>query len=142
MLVQEWRNPRAGTCTISVHVCGGGVEKDYRALLEHFTCRLVLFGYRDLAKDPTKGMREFASLPLRPEFADTAAGYQKVTLSRKLRSQDDGANEIEMGVGVAVLLERRTPGELVVPAGSRAFLRIDDVEVSFTPRPRNDDVTV
>jgi hypothetical protein len=87
-------------------------------------------------------MREFASLALRPPLADRAAGYQKATLTRKIRSQDDGASEIEMGVGLAVVVEKTTPGALTVPAGSRAFLRIDDVEVSFTPRPRNDDVTV
>jgi hypothetical protein len=142
ILTQEVRNPRAGTYTVSIHVCGGGRAEDYRAFLEHFTCRLVLFGYRDLAKDATKGMREFASLALRPPLADRAAGYQMATLTRKIRSQDDGASEIEMGVGLAVVVEKTTPGALTVPASSRAFLRIDDVEVSFTPRPRNDDVTV
>ncbi len=142
LLTQELRNPRAGTYTISLHVCGGGNAKDYQALLDNFSCRLVLFGYRDLGKDATKGMREFASLPMRPAFADRPAGYQKVTLTRRLRSQDDGANEIEMGVGLAVIVEKKTPGALTIPAGARAFVRIDDIEVSFTPRPRNDDVTV
>jgi hypothetical protein len=142
LLTQEVRNPRAGVYTISLHVCGGGNAKDYQALLDNFSCRLVLFGYRDLAKDPTKAMREFASVRLRPAFADRPGGYQKVTLTRRLRSQDNGANEIEMGVGLAVVVEKKTPGPLAVPAGGRAFVRIDDVEVNFTPRPRNDDVTV
>jgi hypothetical protein len=142
ILTQELRNPRAGTYTVSLHVCGGGSAADYRTFLDHFTCRLVLFGYRDLAKDATKGMREFASVALRPPFADRPGGYEKVALAYKLRSQDGGANEIEMGVGVAVLVEKATPGELAVPAGARAFLRVDGVEVGFVPRPRNDDVTV
>jgi hypothetical protein len=47
-----------------------------------------------------------------------------------------------MGVGIAVLVERRTPGSLPAPPGSRAMLFIDDVEVTFVPRPRNDDVVV
>jgi hypothetical protein len=142
MLTQEVRNPRAGAYTISVHVCGGGRTEDYQTFLEHFTCRLVLFGYRELAKDPMKGMREFASVELRPNLADKASGYQRVTLTRNLRSQDGSANEIEMGVGLAVILEKSSAGSLSIPAGARAFLRIDDMEVSFTPRPRNDDVTV
>jgi hypothetical protein len=142
ILTQELRNPRAGVYTISIHVCGGGSAKDYQTLLDNFTCRLVLFGYRDLAKDVTKGMREFASAPLRPAFSDGRGGYRKITLTRKLRSQDDGANEIEMGAGMAIIVEKSTPGVLAIAAGSRAFLRIDDVAVSFTPRPRNDDVTV
>jgi hypothetical protein len=63
-------------------------------------------------------------------------------LVRKLRSQDNGAGEIEMGVGVAVLVEKKTPGGFAVAAGRRAFLRVDDVTCEFIPRPRNDDVTV
>ena len=142
LLTQEVRNPRAGTYTMSVQVCGGGSAKDFQTFLKHFSCRLVLFGYRDLTKDPTKGMREYVSVPFEPIFADKADGYRKVTLTRALRSQDAGASEIEMGVGVAILVERRTPGELTIPAGARAFVRIDDVEFGFVPRPRNDDVMV
>ncbi len=142
LLTQEVRNPRAGTFTVSVHVCGGGSADDFRTFLKHFTCRLVLFGYRDLAKDPARGLREYASVPFEPPFADKAEGYHMVSLTRSLRSQDGGASEIEMGVGVAVIVERRTPGELLIPAGARAFVRIDDVEIGFVPRPRNDEVTV
>jgi hypothetical protein len=142
LLTQEVRNPRAGTYTVSVHVCGGGAAEDFRTFVKHFSCRLVLFGYRDLAKDPTKGLREYVSVPFDPVFADKAAGYRKVTLTRALRSQDGGASEIEMGVGIAVIVERRTPGELAIPAGARAFVRVDDAEIGFVPRPRNDDVTV
>ena len=138
MLTQTLRNPRAGTYTIAAHVCGGGVLADYRTLLDNFRCRLVLFGYGDLSKDPTKGRREFESVVLTPAFGE----YQKVTLTRKLRSQDGGASEIEMGVGVAILLEKKTPGAFAVPAGRRAFIRVDDVTCEFVPRPRNDDVTV
>jgi hypothetical protein len=141
MLTQEVRNPRAGTYTITLHLCGGGRPEDYALFRKHFTCRLLLFGYTTLGKDPSKPRREFASLPLDAPFADKSGGYQKVTLVRKLRSQDDGASEIEMGVGLAVIVEK-TAGDWTVPAGARAFLRIDDVSVDFMPRPRNDDVTV
>ena len=139
MLTQEVRNPRAGTYTISIHVCGGGSRDDFREFLSYFRCRLVLFGYRELTKDALKGRREFESVSIDPVFADKPGGYQKVTLTRKLRSQDGGASEIEMGVGVAVIVERKTPGAFVVPAGRRAFIRVDDVEIDFVPRARNDD---
>jgi hypothetical protein len=142
MLTQEVRNPRAGTYTVSAHVCGGGSAADYQTFLKHFSCRLVLFGYRELTKDPTKGVREYLSVPFEPAFADKADGYRKVTLTKALRSQDGGASEIEMGVGLAIIVERRSPGELAIPAGARAFVRVDDVEIGFVPRPRNDDVTV
>ncbi len=142
MLTQEVRNPRAGTYTIAVQVCGGGSPAHYREFLKHFRCQLVLFAYRDLTKDPTRDRRNYESIVFEPVFADHARGYQQVTLTRKLRSQDGGANEIERGVGVAVIIEKVTPGELVVPAGARAFIRVDDVEIDFVPRPRDDDVTV
>jgi hypothetical protein len=137
LLTQTLRNPRAGTYTITAHVCGGGVAADFREFLDQFRCRVVLFGYGDLGKDPTKGRREFASV----DFTPTFGRYQKVTLTRKLRSQDGGASEIEMGVGVAVLVEKKTPGAFGL-TGRRAFLCVDDVTCEFVPRPRNDDVTV
>jgi hypothetical protein len=141
MLTQEVRNPRAGTYTVSIHVCGGGARDDYRQFLAHFGCRLVLFGYKELTKDAAKGRREYESVAFDPPFAEELGGYQKVTLTRKLRSQDGGASEIEMGIGVAVIVERKTPGALAIPAGRRAFIRVDDVELAFVPRARNEDVT-
>jgi len=143
ILTQEVRNPRAGTYMVSAHVRAGGTQVAFDLLRKHFGCRMVLFGYRDLAKNLLNGMREYVSVPIDIAFeADAASGWQKFTLTRALRSQDAGASEIEMGVGVAILLERTTPGELPVPSGFRAYLAIDDVEISFTPRPRNDDVMV
>jgi hypothetical protein len=110
---------------------------------KNFGCRMVLFGYRDLAKNLSNGMREYVSVPMDVAFeAGATPDWRKLTLSRALRSQDAGASEIEMGVGLAILLERTTPGDLAIPSGARAYLAVDDVEISFTPRPRNDDVTV
>jgi len=94
--------------------------------------------YQELTKNPLLGRGELESVVFDPSFGT----YQKVTLSRKLRSQDGGASEIEMGIGLAVLIERITPGPLSIAAGKQAFVRIDDVEIQFVPRPRNDDVNV
>ena len=143
MLTQEVRNPRAGIFTISAQVAGGGAPADFEFLQRNFRCRLVLFGYRDLAKNPLSGMREYASVPIELTLErGRADSYKKVELQRALRSQDGGASEIEMGVGVAVILERSSAGDLAVPAGARAYVQVDDVEITFKPRPRNDDVKV
>jgi hypothetical protein len=143
ILTQEVRNPRAGTYMVSAHLRAGGTRTAVDLLRANFGCRMVLFGYRDLAKNLLSGMREYVSVPIEIVLeTDTERAWQKTTLSRALRSQDAGASEIEMGVGVAILLERTTPGELPIPSGSRAYLAFDDVEILFTPRPRNDDVTV
>jgi hypothetical protein len=144
LLTQEVRNPRAGRYMFSVQASGSAVsEKIYRnVFLKHFTCRLVIFGYKDLKKDP-RNVREFASAVFRPPFADGhKGGYSNFEVAATLRSQDGGAMEIERGVGVAVVVEKSSPDELdpaKALSGKPAFIRIDDVELRFVPRPRNDD---
>jgi hypothetical protein len=59
--------------------------------------------------------------------------------------QRGGAYELSRGVGVAVLVERATPGELRLDTASgphQAFLCVDDVSLDFVARPRDDDVQV
>jgi hypothetical protein len=144
VLTQQVRAPMAGWYTLSVQAAGGGrSEADYRdLLLRHFRCRLVLLGYNDLAKDP-HNVREYAAVELTPAYsADGQAAWQEFSLERKLRSQDDGAFELSLGVGVKVVLERRTPGELPLEAGATAFIRLDEVKLQFNPRPRDDSVMV
>ena len=46
---------------------------------------------------------------------------------------------------VAIVVEKTSPGVLDLGAlgnAPQAFIRIDDVELAFVPRPRNDDVQV
>jgi hypothetical protein len=143
MLTQEIRNPRAGTYTVSLQAAIGGGAADRDWFARNFSCRLVLLGYRELTKNPRNGFREHASSPIPLGGSGVSPGaYRPMTLTRKLRSQEGGAAEIEMGVGIAILLERKTAGALDVPAGARAYLQIDDVALEFVPRPRNDDVMV
>jgi len=143
ILTQEVRNPRAGTYTISLHACVGGTPDGIELLGKHFRCRLTLFGYRDLAKNVLNGTRDYAETAIELAFDPSRPNaYREFTLTRALRSQDAGAAEIEMGVGLAIVLERTTAGELAIPVGARGFVQIDDVEVAFKPRPRNDDVKV
>src|SRR5262249_14862644 len=110
LLTQELRNPRAGKYTLSVHACGGGTLEVYRdVFLKNFTCKLVVFGYNDLSKDP-RAVREFASVAFQPPFADAKAGkYEKFELTAVLKSQDDGAFHLSKGVGVAILVEKTSP---------------------------------
>jgi hypothetical protein len=150
ILTQEVRNPRAGRYVFRVQTCGGGVSAEfYRdVFLKHFTCRLVVFGYADAAKDPLRP-NVFAAKPFVPAFANGPTGrYEAVELAVVLRSQDGGAFQLSRGVGVAVVVEKTSPGDidwagLGSGAGAmHAFIRIDDVDLRFVPRPRNDDVQV
>jgi hypothetical protein len=115
-----------------------GSAKGRKALLEAFTFRLVIFGYRDTKKDP-RHVREYASLVLQPA-GDGAP--QSVSLATVLKSQDDGAFQLSQGVGVAVVAERTGVAAARLDPEAFAYIRIDSIELAFDPRPRNDDVTV
>jgi hypothetical protein len=145
VLTQEVRNPRAGQYTFAVRACGGASADAFRdAFLKHFTCQLLVFGYADAAKDPLRP-KMFASKPFVPAFADGKTGqYETIELAVTLKSQDDGAFQLSKGVGVAVVVEKTSPGELDWSAfgPAAAFVRIDDAELRFNPRQRNEDVQV
>lgn len=143
LLTQQVRGPQAGQYTFVVRASGSAATAEqYRdVFLKHFTCKLLIFGYTDERKDPLQ-VREFASLAIQPPFGER---FERFEVSATLRSQDGGAFQLSKGIGVAVLVEKTSPGELdlaTLGAQARAGVRIDDVELIFTPRPRNDDVQV
>jgi Protein of unknown function (DUF1501) len=147
LLTQEVRNPRAGKYIFSVKACGGGASAAFfRAVfLKQFQCRLLVYGFADLAKDPLKPGRVFSNTPFVPVFAAPKVGkYEDFEVAVVLRSQDGGAFDLSKGVGVAVVVEKTAPGELDwSPYGAAAaFVRIDDVTLRFIARPRDDNVLV
>jgi hypothetical protein len=152
MLSQEVRNPRAGKFTFSVHSCGAGASGEfYRdVFLKNFACRLVIFGFQDMQKNHHQ-QRVFATADIRPAWcADGEPAYERFEVSATLRSQDGNAGETSYGVGAAIVVEKAPPGafELVgtgdspAPISPYAFIRIDDVDLHFNPRPRDDRVKV
>jgi hypothetical protein len=128
-----------------VQACGGGDADAYRELLQkHFVAKLVIFGFRDLRKDHRE-QQVFATAEFKPAWC--AAGkpsYESFEVQATLRSQDGGANETSYGVGAAIVLEKVTPGAFEIRANdlASAFIRIDDTELDFNARPRDDSVTV
>ncbi len=152
MLSQEVRSPRAGRFTFSLHATGSGDETYFReTFLKNFTCRLVIFGFLDLKKHHGEH-RVFAGSEFTPSWSsDGKPNYERFEVAAQLRSQEGGAMETSRGIGVAVIVERKlaasnvVPGALGVPpmlAEHVALIRIDDVELNFDARPRNDKVTV
>lgn len=140
-LAQEIRNPRAGRFTFRIHAAGWAesAEAFDRLFRQQVRCYLIIYGYHDLKKDPRR-RREFARLEFDPPYGRVPADYRLFTLAVTLRSQDDGAMELSKGIGAAVVVERRNRGAL--PVMSSAFLVLDDAELAYNPRPRNEDVTV
>ncbi len=133
-LLQEIYNPRPGLYTVTVHAAvhtaGTGYSEDLWH--RHFRCRLILFGFADKEKNPRR-IVEFASTGLVPVNSGRGASrYQPYSVSARLESQNAGALKIDRGVGVAVVVEKSSPGVFEATADSAAFLRIDDVQLVFT----------
>lgn len=142
MLSQEVRSPRAGRFTFSAHAAaGGGDAEAWQTLFKTHRARLVIFGFLDLEKNHTQH-REFASVEFAPQWspADKPA-YERFSVTANLRSQDAGAMETSRGVGVAVIVEPRPDAQTVRLEKEIAIL-IDDAELTFDPRPRDDSVKV
>ena len=147
LLSQEVRSPRAGRYTFSIQACGAGTSGEFyrEVFLKNFVCRLVIFGFLDLKKDHRQ-QRTFATFDFQPFWCKPGMPrYERFQVSATLRSQDGGAMETSRGIGVAVVVEKITPGNLERSAGNlpgEAFIRVDDIEFSFDPRPRDENVTV
>jgi hypothetical protein len=145
MLAQEIRSARGGHYTFTVRASGGGTNGDFfeRVFLANLTCRLLLFRFANMRKDPREA-QVLASADFRPAFSDgtTSATY---AVDRFLGSTIPGANfPIGNGLGVAVVIEKTSPAPLPLagPGPHRAFVRIHSVALAFNARPRDDSVTV
>src|SRR5262249_24048945 len=109
----------------------------------NFTCRLVLFRFANMRKDPREA-QVLASADFRPAFSDGTASAT-YTVDRFLGSTVPGTNfPIGEGLGVAVVVEKTSSAPLPLAGRGphRAFVRILSVMLAFNPRPRDDSVTV
>jgi hypothetical protein len=142
VLAQEVRNARGGHYTFTIQAAGEASSADEleKVFLANFACRLVLFRFTDTNKDPRR-VQELAAAELRPSFNKIGT----FTVERFLGSTVPGANfAIGNGLGVAVVVEKKPPGRLTLAPGEmhRAGIRIHSVTLDFSPRPRDESVTV
>ena len=141
LLAQEIRNARGGQYTLTAKVSGVASSADEfdKSFLANMTCRLVLFRFQNIDKD-SRTVSELASAEFRPSFGKT----ETFKLDRFLGSTTPGGNfPIGNGLGVAIAVEKKTPGQLTLPKGEshRAALRIESVTLEFSPRVRDESVT-
>jgi hypothetical protein len=141
LLAQGIRSGRGGEYTFTVKASGGGTSAEYfdAVFSKHFTCRLVIFRFADTTLNPEK-VQELASAEFRPAFGDEPKDF---TLAKFLGSTTPGANfPIGNGLGVAVVVQKATPGELKTDLRGphAAFVRIHSVSLAFEARPRNENV--
>jgi hypothetical protein len=138
VLAQEIRNARGGHYTFTVEATGeANTAQEFESFLANFTCRLVLFRFRDQNKDLREG-DELASAEFRPAFGKPT----RFQVDRFLGSTTPGANfRIGNGLGVAVVVSKKTPGALAAAKGNearRAGLRIHSAALDFSAAPRHD----
>ena len=68
---------------------------------------------------------------------------QKFVLAKLMDSRVPNANfSVGLGFGIAVMIEKTSPGILELPENFNAFIKVDETSLVFTPRVRNDDVQV
>jgi hypothetical protein len=145
LLAQEVRSPFAGTFQVTIDVASRAVSREFfeQVFQKHFTCKLSLFRYSEKAKSPLQ-RAEWTAAAFQPELTD-GKSWKTVTLTKEFLNPKPGANfSYGLGLGVAIVLEKTSPGALELPAGQRhgAELLVRRVDVRFTPKPRNDAVTV
>jgi len=148
MLAQEMRNPRLGRFRFHIQACGQASSKKFfeEAFLANFNCRLVIYRYNDPSKNPGK-RKEFISQEFTPAFSTSAdPKLQSFEVERLLDSPGPGQNfPIANGYGVAVIVEKTSPGNLELTGNAKrgwAHLRIEQVSLDFTSRTINDQVQV
>jgi hypothetical protein len=138
LLAQEIRSARGGLYGLRVRagVDLGSVLETER-LLERFRFRLVLYRFQNMQKDP-RAIQELAAVEFRPRAGEVV----EFVLERFLGSTTPGANfSIGCGLGVLIVAEATEAVESAALAGG-VLLRLHGVELSFSPRQRDDTVTV
>lgn len=138
ILAQEIRNARGGRYVFRITAAGfaSSAEEFEKVFLANVRCRLVLFRFKNMNKDPREAT-ELASVEFRPSFLQT----ETFEVDRFLGSTVPGANfAIGNGLGVAVVLEKKTPGKTT--SVGRAGVRIEGISLDFSPRQRDESVTV
>ena len=97
---------------------------------------MVLFGYRNLAKDPLGGMREYVSVPIEPAYdKDRPNAWQRFTLTRACAARMPAPARSRWGWGWRFCSNGRPPAIWRSRAGT-GWLQFDDVEITLRPRPR------
>ncbi len=140
ILAQEIRNARGGHYAFAVTVAGVGSSRGEfeKSFLGNYTCRLVLFRFRDTNKD-VRAAQELATAEFRPSFGKT----ETFKVDKFLGSTVPGTNfPVGNGLGVAIVVEKKTVGVLALPKDEPHWtaLRVESVSLDFSPRNRDENV--
>lgn len=135
LLAQQILDPQAGHFTAKAIVGGDGSAREpfEQFFLKHFRCRLMLFRFNEASKS-ILNRTELASVEFTPAWLDAdRTNWQTITLEKQLAPAALGANfSFGLGIGVALIVERKTEGPVTVSADlDAAFVRVQQIDVEF-----------
>jgi hypothetical protein len=148
ILAQEIRNARGGHYTLTIRASGDGESPEAfeRWFGELLRCRLILFRYADMSKNPEK-VEELASASFWPRYMESTGSEEPgtFTLSRFLGATVPGQNfATGNGLGIAIAVEAVKPVSGSPASGEHggliACIGIHEVSLAFSARPRDETV--
>jgi len=135
VLAQQIRDPQSGHFRVKGTISGGGTSSEafQRLLTQHFRSRLVLFQFSHPQKSAVH-RQELASIEVTPLFLVNPAeeAWPVITLEKRLAPTPGVNFTFGLGIGCALILERKTEGVLTIPAQSGdAFLQLQQIQIDF-----------
>lgn len=135
VLAQQIRDPQSGHFNIKARVTGGGTspESFQNTFAAHFRCRLVLFQFLHASKSAAH-RQELASVEFNPTFSDLANpnSWSIISLEKRLAPTPGVNFSFGLGIGVAVIVEKKTDGSLMLPSQAvDAYLAVQHLEIVF-----------
>lgn len=141
IVAQEVRSPFSGTyrmeATLSLESDSEEAEK---LLAEHFTCRLLFLQFNDQKKNASQ-RKDLASVVVKPQWNKP----QPFVLEKEFINPKPGSNfSFGSGLGVAILLEKTSDGELKLASIETPMMgvRVSKVALTFAGKKRNEKVKV
>lgn len=132
MLAQQIRDPQTGRFVVTLTAHGDGSSPAFYegVFQKHFRCKLVIFQFTHPGKNPQQH-KELASVEIRAEYRPTAGSNLPTFVLDKFLGNPGANFSFGLGIGTAVLVDRRTPGALDLPDHAEAYLRVHRIDVTF-----------
>ena len=134
VVAQQIRDPQAGRFTAKALVCGDGSSRENfdRLFANPFRCRLIFFRFNQPSKS-ARERTELASVEFVPTFREgESLNWQTIKLEAMLAPTPGVNFTFGLGVGVALLVERKPEGQLAAPSNAEAaFVRLQRVDFEF-----------
>ena len=148
ILAQEVRSPFAGKYVLTAQVRAEASSAAYweKTFVKHFSARLVFYEYSAAPKTPLR-RKQLASLAIElPPPAAKGPTWKKIELTKTFLNPKAGSNfSFGLGLGVAIVVEKTAGGVFDLSANTgphRALLAIDNVQLTFVGKQRDDQVKV